>query len=222
MEAANNNGQIMKPQTRRSSGGFYAACAGIGLAIGIAIVATMDGISIITMTNLLPALGVALAAFFVWLTVRIISSNEWSARATLSVISVAGVAAICAAYHLPRHFARDRIPLPKEYRQVLGITVLPTVIFVAAALVSWSSVKLQRAVAITAALVGALSVGGSLLTLSGPQHGGTGMGSEIFALISWIVGAGVSAVLLLIGAANYGWRSWHPGASPSTDDSGRK
>lgn len=173
------------------------------------------------MSIVLPAIAVAFGACFIWVLVRMANCQEaWAnqlknVRVALAVIIVAGVATVYNACLLPQHWTRGT-PLPREYIYILWFTVPQTVLFALAALVSWKSVKTQRKVAVTAALVAALSIAASLPSLfSEPQLGTSQITPGLLAYISWIFGIVVSCVFVLVVAAENAWRSWRERKSSS-------
>jgi hypothetical protein len=107
--------------------------------------------------------------------------------------------------------------------QAIAETALPTVLFVAASLMSWRSAKMQRAIARTAALFGILFVIAALAEICRDSLFGLPEGFPLVgAIICWLIGLAVSVVLLLITGANLAWASWRRGVSPPADELGRK
>ncbi len=91
-------------------------------------------------------------------------------------------------------------------REVLLFSLLPSGLFLAASLIRWRSVAIQRMVAVAAALVGILCIGAIQVELSGPFYrGSTGPGTGTLAYLAWLVGLKVAVVVLLIAAATMLW-----------------
>jgi hypothetical protein len=107
-------------------------------------------------------------------------------------------------------------------QKLLAGSILPAGLFLIALLSSLRSNRLQKATAIFAGLTGILFVGGALLAVSTGFGHGTGLGGEIFALLAWLFGVGMSVVMLLIAVANGAWRTLRKTPDPLCDNSGRR
>lgn len=106
----------MKFLVRRSSGFFYAACAVLGVGIGFAIDTRMNGGSIINVTNVITVLGVSFAAFYVWLSARIVNQKDARAkRATIWLVVVLPPLYVLSSGPLiPLAYYKSRVLVPKE------------------------------------------------------------------------------------------------------------
>jgi hypothetical protein len=143
--------------------------------------------------------------------------QESSAWKTFWVVSAAGMATACMTLFILWYFGSNA-----GDAKILAGSALPTGLFLLALLASLQSYKMQRAVAISAGLAGALFVGVSLLALAVGLGSSTGPGAAIFIVAAWIFGAVLSVVVLLIAAANNAGRSLRKSDPPATDDSERK
>jgi hypothetical protein len=136
----------------------------------------MDGL--VVLADLIAmALGMIFGAFCIWLIVQFVNRPErlrsWmkdslyqSVRRALSVIIVAGVAAICTVCLLLRAQSLSFTLFTRVYMTNIALTALPTDFFVAAFLMSSTSARMQRAIARTAGCFGIVAVGVALAELS--------------------------------------------------------
>jgi hypothetical protein len=151
--------------------------------------------------------------------------REWFRRwAMISVISMNGVATVCVAYFLLRYEAKESSSHPPSSVDLgsLAYPALPSVLFLMATFVCWSSVKFQRAVAVVAAWVGFLCVGVMWSELSRPYtNSRTGPGTGFLSFMTWFVGMGVSIVVLLIAASSRAWGAYR-GIRPKDDSEFQK
>jgi hypothetical protein len=133
-----------------------------------------------------------------------VSGSHWVG---LSVISVAGVTTVCLLYFVLWHKGpKPGYPtLTGEIVEQLALFALPTVLFLVAALISWRSIKMQRAVTVVAVLAGVVCAGVTSMELYEPyQASRTGPGTGFLSLMSWALGLVMSVVVFLIAA----WRSF--------------
>jgi hypothetical protein len=160
---------------------------------------------------------VAIAVLPIWAM-----QKEWLRRwATISIISVSGVATVWVAYFLLRYETKESSG-PTSPSVDLGSLVypaLPSIFFLMATFMCWSSVKFQRAVAVIASWVGFLCVGVMWSELSRPYtNSRTGPGTGFLSFIAWFVGMGLSIIVVLIAASSCAWSAFRGQRSKDNSD----